>query len=350
MTLEEQFARLIKTLQLIEHEPWKWDVPGLEIEFGVARATVERDIRLLRQWGTIRRKEGYFAIKSLKFLPTSFTPSEALALVLAGSVAAERIGMPPTQAIRSALQKIDSMLTDQVDAMIRKMKKRVSVGVNLIRECSADVLDTISRAVSSHNPLDITYYVPGRDELTSRRVDPYGLTFRFGAWYVIGYCHLRGDVRTFGVDRIRKIKVVNTHFKYPGDFDLEGYLEKGWSLQADAHPETVVLRFSKDVAGWIAGCKFHPHQKTTVQPDGSLLFEVTIAGVEEIRHWVLGFGDQVEVLKPDGLRDTVASHSKNMARTYSMAVNRGLYDRPPAYPTCVSESPPAAEPRKEPKE
>ena len=337
MTLEEQFARLIKTLQLIEREPWKWDVAALELEFGVGRATVERDIRILRRWGTIQRRKGCFAIKDLKFLPTAFTPSEALALVLAGSMAAERIGMPPTGAMRSALQKIDSLLPEQVDAMIKKMRKRVSVGVNLIRECNSEVLDTISRAISSHNPIEISYYVIARGELTKRKVDPYGLTFRFGAWYIIGHCHLREDVRTFGIDRIRSIRVVNEHFKYPKDFDLEGYLERGWSLQADAGQEDIVLRFDKSVARWIAGCKFHPHQEITVQADGSALFKVTVAGVEEIKHWVLSFGDKVEVLKPDSLRASVAAACREMAQMYALYAQPAVHSTQAQFPVYLRD-------------
>ena len=337
MTLEEQFSRLIKTLHLIECEPWKWDVAALELEFGVGRATVERDIRILRQWGTIRRRDGCFAVKELKFLPTCFTPSEALALVLAASMATERIGMPPTEAMRSALQKIDILLSEQVDAMIKKMRKRVSVGVNLIRECSSDILDDISRAISSHNPIEITYHVIARNEVTKRRVDPYGLTFRFGTWYIIGYCHLRNEVRTFGVDRIRNLRVLNDHFKYPKDFDLEDYLKRGWSLQADAQPEEIVLRFDKQIAPWISGCKFHPHQKITIQPDGAALFEVTVAGVDEIKHWILSYGDKVEVLKPDNLRSSVAATCRNMARTYTTYPGIGEGGQPESSPTRVHE-------------
>ena len=337
MTLEEQFARLIRTLQLIEREPWKWDVAGLELEFGVGHATVERDIHVLRQWGTIQRKKGCFAIKEMKFLPSSFTPSEALALVLAGTMAAERIGMPPAGAMHSALKKIDTLLPERVDAMIKKMRKRVSVGINLIRECNSEVLDTISRAISSHNPLDISYYVIARNEVTERRVDPYGLTFRFGAWYLIGYCRLREEVRTFGVDRIRSIRVVNDHFKYPEDFDLEEYLERGWSLQADAEQEDIVLRFDKSIAAWIANCKFHPHQKITIQTDGSALFEVRVAGVDEIKHWVLSFGEKVEVLEPDSLRASIASASREMAQRYASYLSVYRQDPGQDVPSFVRE-------------
>ena len=316
MTLEEQFARLIKTLQLIESEPWKWDVSGLEVEFAVGRATVERDIHILRHWGTIQRRNGFFAIKSMKFLPTSFSTSEALALVLSGSMAVERIGMPYAGALDSALHKIDAVLPEQVAAMIKKMRSRLSIGINLIRECNADILDTISRAISGHNTLEITYFVPQRGEVTNRKVNPYGLTFRFGAWYLIGYCQLRGDVRTFGVDRIRMIKMLGSHFKYPKDFDLEEYLERGWSLQADGKEEHVAIRFHKRIAAWLEGCRFHPNQKITIQTDGSALFEVDIAGVEEIRHWILSFGDNAEVIAPESLRRSITETCRNMAGIY----------------------------------
>ncbi len=319
MTLEEQFARLIKTLQLIEKEPWKWDVAALELEFGVGRATVERDIRILRQWGTIQRKNGYFALKEMKFLPTTFTPSEALALVLAANIASERIGIPQMDSLHSALKKISVTLSEQVEFLIKKMRKRVSVGINLIRECNSETLNTISRAISSHNPLQITYYATSSGEITKRKVDPYGLTFRFGAWYLIGYCHLREDIRTFGVDRIRSIQVVNDHFRYPTGFDLEEYLSRGWQLQADAEQEKIILRFSPKIARWISNCRFHPQQKTTKQPDGSILFEVTVAGIDEIQHWVLSFGDNVEVLAPPSLRASIAQVARNMAEKYTGA-------------------------------
>lgn len=317
MTLEEQFARLVKTLQLIETDPWRWDVAGLELEFGVGHATVERDIRILRKWGTIQRKKGYFAIKDVKFLPSIFSPSEALSLVMAGSMAMDRIGMPNSDALGSAIRKIDHLLPDKVAAMIRDMKKRVSIGITLVRDCNSEILDTISRAIINRNPIDIKYYVAARNEITMRRVNPYGITFRFGAWYLISWCHLREDVRTFGVDRIRSIKLADTHFRYPADFDLEEYLERGWALQADADSVKIQLRFKKEITPWISGCTFHPHQQITVQSDGSSLYEVEVAGIDEIRHWILSFGGNVEVLGPDTLRESVAKISREMVNMYS---------------------------------
>lgn len=317
MKLEEQFERLIKTLQLIENEPGKWDVPSLELHFNVGRATIERDIRILRNWGTIERVKGYFSAKNLQFLPTRFTASEAIAIMIACSMIGKRIGVPGSDALDSALRKIHSLLPDQVNTLVRKLEDRFSMGIELIRECNSEHLEKLNKAILEHHPVGITYYVPARNENTKRKVNPYGLTFRFGAWYLIGYCHLRKVVRTFGVDRIKSIRVLdNERFKYPNDFSLESYLEQGWSLQADAQPERIVLRFARDIAPWIKDCKFHPKQKITIQPDGSALFEVTVAGIDEIRHWILSFGDKVEVLEPDSLRVSIADICSRMRKIY----------------------------------
>ncbi|WP_319586196.1 WYL domain-containing protein [uncultured Desulfobulbus sp.] len=316
MTLDEQFARLIEMHKLIEDQPYKWDVTAFELRFSLGHATVERDLRILRKWATIKRKKGYLAIEESRFLPVSLTPREMLALSLAGQLGSERIGMPYSDALESALMKVNDHLPKQLASSLKKMKERVSIGIDVIRECNSDFLDAISRAITNHNPVDIKYFVVTRNELTSRRINPYGLTFRFGAWYLIGWCHLRKEVRTFGVDRIREIKIFNDHFAYPTDFNLNDYLSHGWSLQADGEPEHIKLKFSKEITPWISGCRFHPNQKVTAQPDGSSIFEVTVAGIEEIKHWILSYGRNVEVIGPETLRKSIADICSEMAGIY----------------------------------
>lgn len=316
MTLDEQFSRLMAMLKLIEDQPYKWDVAAFEVKFDVGHATVERDLRILRKWATIRRKKGYLAIEESRFLPVTLTAREMLALSLAGQLGSERIGMPYADALGGALNKVNAHLPRQLASSVKKMKERVSIGIDLIRTCNTDFLNQIGRAIDNHNSLTIKYFVLKRNELTSRKINPYGLTFRFGAWYLIGWCHLRQDVRTFGVDRIKEIKVIDDHFAYPDDFDLSNYLSHGWSLQADGEPENIKLRFSKEITPWISGCRFHPNQRISAQPDGSSIFEVTVAGIEEIKHWILSYGRNVEVISPETLRQSIAGICLEMAEIY----------------------------------
>jgi predicted DNA-binding transcriptional regulator YafY len=317
MTLEEQFSRLIQILQLLEREPWTWGAEELEARFDVSRATIERDIAVLRQWGQITRKKGKFGLGEMKFLPTSFTPPEALALRLAGTVFASQAGAVYKETLATALKKIDLALPRRVAADVKKADQRVAITQPGIRDFSAQVYQDLQNATLKHHPVDITYHSRGRQEPTRRRVDPYGLTFKIGAWYLVGYCHLREGIRTFALDRIKWLRVEEgLRFLYPSDFDLNEWLARGWQLQSNGEPTQVVVRFHPEVAPWIAGGHWHPTQQIEKQPDGSLLFRVKVSGYEEMLYWVLSFGEHVEVLEPVPLRAAVAEAAQKMVQLY----------------------------------
>ena len=318
MTLEEQFARLMRLLQLLEREPWVWDAAALEEKLDVSRATVERDIAVLRQWGQVKRRKGKFGLSEMKFLPTSFTPPEALALRLAGTAFAAQAGAAYRDALASALQKIDLALPRRTQMEMKKAGERLAVRLPVVRDFSASTYNDLQQAVLSHHPVDITYLSRTRPEPTKRRVDPYGLTYKIGGWYLVGFCHLRQGIRTFGLDRIKWLRVAeDAHFRYPKDFDLAAWLEKGWQLQAGGTPTEVVVRFARSVADWIAGGQWHPNQRLEHAADGSLLFRVTVSGYEEMLYWVLSFGADAEVLEPAPLRAAVADAAQHMVARYA---------------------------------
>jgi predicted DNA-binding transcriptional regulator YafY len=317
MTLEEQFTRLIQILQLIEREPWQWDAGELEARFGVSRATIERDVAILRQWGQIKRKNGKFGLSEMKFLPTSFTPPEALALRIAGTAFAQQAGSAYRTALASALKKIDLALPHKLASEVRKAEARVAISQPVVREFSSDIYQSLQQALLHHNPVDITYFSRSRGEPTKRRVDPYGLMFKIGAWYVVGYCHLREDIRTFSLDRIRWLRIEEkVRFRYPQNFDLQEWLARGWQLQGGGEPTEVVVRFAPKTAGWIMGGQWHPTQQLEKSGDGSLLFRVTVSGWEEMLYWILSFGPDVEVISPQGLRDAVIAAADKMRELY----------------------------------
>lgn len=318
MTLEEQFTRLMQILQLIESEPWKWDAAGLEERFGVSRATIERDIAILRQWGQIKRKQGKFGLMEMKFLPTSFSAVEALALRIAGTTFAEHAGAAYKDALATALKKIDLALPQKLSAEVKKAEGRVAVSQPVVREFSSDIYQSLQNAVMRHHPVDITYFSRSHGEPTKRRVDPYGLTFRIGAWYVVGYCHLRKDIRTFSLDRIRWLRVEDKlRFRYPSDFNLQEWLARGWQLQSGGEPTEVVVRFGPKIASWILGGQWHPTQSLEKNRDGSVTFRVTVSGSEEMKYWIMSFGEDAEVIAPEALRRSVVETARRMVELYS---------------------------------
>ena len=69
----------------------------------------------------------------------------------------------------------------------------------------AETIATLEQAIQSGAPLEIVYYSPYRDEITTRTVEPHRLEWRGQTPYLIAYCQLDQDERTFRVDRIRSI-------------------------------------------------------------------------------------------------------------------------------------------------
>ena len=92
----------------------------------------------------------------------------------------------------------------------------------------SETLLTLSTAVRQQRRVRIRYRSRAEEE-TLREVDPYGVVFLSGRWFMTGYCHLRQGLRTFHVHRIRELKV-NTakprtpDFEVPADFSLDSHV------------------------------------------------------------------------------------------------------------------------------
>ena len=156
----------------------------------------------------------------------------------------------------------------------------------------------------------------GAKKLGKRIVDPYALKFNFGIWYLIGFCHQRNEVRTFRIDRVRKIEILEENFKVPDSFDLDEYFKESWGI-IRGQKTKVILKFAKDTADFIAECIWHPSQKLTKNTDGSLIAQFEVGGLSEIKIWILGFGENVEVLEPPELRQELKEAAEKINRIYS---------------------------------
>ena len=78
----------------------------------------------------------------------------------------------------------------------------------------------------------------------------------------------------------------------------------------------VVIRFSAAVAKRAAETRWHPSQQLEQQADGGLIWRGQVAGMREIRIWILGWGADAEVLEPAALRDEVAAELRRAAALY----------------------------------
>ena len=136
-------------------------------------------------------------------------------------------------------------------------------------------------------------------------MDPYKVMFFDSTFYLIGLCHLRNEVRMFVLDRIKMLSVTDETFEIPSDFDLEAYMQSPFKVIHD-EPVKVTIRFDKKAAGYIKEKIWHHTQKIEPQKDGTIIFTAEVAGTDEVRHWVLSWGDKAEILEPALLREEIS--------------------------------------------
>ena len=139
--------------------------------------------------------------------------------------------------------------------------------------------------------------------------------FRKHAWYAIGYSETRGRVLTFRINRIDHLSISHTPYTIPDDFTVQKYLEKSWDVMLGVETR-VIIKFAPRIAPLIREVRWHSTQKLHTMPDGTLRFEVTVAGLREIGWWVLTWGDDAEVLEPKELRQRVVETAQRMVELY----------------------------------
>ena len=165
--------------------------------------------------------------------------------------------------------------------------------------------------------LIIGYQSLNRDLPVDRKFDPYGLVFRRHSWYAVGFCHLREKVILLRIDRIGTLRLLNEYFEKPKDFSLDNFFRYSWEVFT-GNPVRVMVRFRGRAAKIVQLGHHQTDEKIDPQPDGSVLYSVTVAGTEEILHWILGFGSEAEILQPPELRERVKAIVTDMNKIYGV--------------------------------
>ena len=197
-------------------------------------------------------------------------------------------------------------------------ERRKSVEVCLFDhpvEVCRDTFSCVEQGVREKRSLQVRYYTKTREEWTERVLDPYVITFRGSAWYLVAYCHLRSNVMIFRIDRMSEAGLTNDKFELPRNFSPDAFFSGSWFIE-QGEPVRIRLRFAPEAARWVKEAHFHDSQQMEELPDGSLLFEVTVKGTREITRWILGYGADVEVLEPESIRQEIARHAAATKKIY----------------------------------
>jgi predicted DNA-binding transcriptional regulator YafY len=292
-------------------------------ECRVSRRTVFRDLNLLREAGVplhFDEQQQRYRIPGTYYLPpTNFTPDEALALIVLCHDMGNGGGLPFFGPARSAAIKLESALPGRLRQQLHDLSEAVQIQPpprNPL-EGQRPIYEQLLDAVSARRCVRVVY-----DSLTEwkkirTKLNPYRLLFSRRSWYAIGRSSMHRGVRTFNVGRILSLEPTEEQFKIPRGFSIDRYLGNAWHLIPEPGPDRqVVVRFSKKVARNVAEVAWHKTQQLDFSPDGSLTYRATVSGLGEIAWWILGYGDQAEVLEPAELRRSIAERAERMVNSY----------------------------------
>lgn len=240
---------------------------------------------------------------SLYFLKQVIKPYETLDV---GKTAAELIGR--------MLEKAPPIHQIYIDSISEMLKVNPS---EMVLEKTIDEawMQTIREAVEKKRRLEIEYYSFNSEETTSRVIDPYFLEIREGCYHLVGFCHLREEIRDFRVSRIKSMAILKDTFDRPENFYEEYHRNRFEKMTGD---EKIQLRivFEGQAARYVKEYEHHKADKLTDLDDGKVLFEKNTTYTPDIVQWVLRFGADAEVLEPEDLKFEITWEVQRMARKY----------------------------------
>ena len=327
-------ARLLSLIRALESSRPR-TADDLAKLLGISRRTVFRDLRLLAQAGVPtsfdRATRRYTAEKSMLLPPVALTHAEALALMLATRYAAPQFA-PDQAAAKAAAMKIESALPAAIRDYCGSLAERIEIRPGPISDTAsiAGAFTTLQSALSEQTLLQARYDAYYEGQVLDLVLHPYYLAHVHRGWYLIAYSEHHGATRTFKVERFLQIKKLAEKFTLDRRFSLDDYLGCAWNMIRGDRRYHVKIRFLKQVAANVDEIAWHKTQRAVYQDDGSLLFEVDVDGVSEIAWWVLGYGEQAQVLEPPELRKIVAGHVERMSLFYGVNGHRGADRSSPA--------------------
>ena len=312
--------RLRRILLLL---PYAIRNPGVSVaelseKFGVKQKDLVEDLELLFLCGlpgygpgdlidvAIDDERVYVRMADYFGTPLRLTPAEALTLYAGGAAIADLPGMEGADALRRALAKLGR-------ALGAGQEQTTDTGISVRVETGAGThLEELSRAVTQRKRVDIEYLSASRGQLTSRRVDPWGLVTALGRWYLVAWDHDSSDERMFRVDRVKSVTLTDEDAEVPEDFDPSRY--RGAFL-GGGEQEVISFEISPSAARWFED--YYPVKSSTPAKGGWQRVELISGGHPWAAALIARLGSDVRSVKPPEVLGAAQGLAREIAARHS---------------------------------
>lgn len=294
-------TRLLTLLELLQS---RGTVSGPE-----AAARLEVDVRSVRRYITMLRDMGipvdsepgrygtYSLRPGFRLPPLMFNDPEIQAIIL-GLMAARQLGLAETPGVESAVAKIERVLPAELRERVRAIQSVLTINMQTQQAVEGNKLAVFSLAAYQNLRLWIEYGSP-RTEPTQREIDVYGLVYHAGFWYAVAHCHLRHDLRSFRLDRVRSARLLDATFDPPPNFNALEYLLDSIARVPGMWHAEVLLKTSIQLAR-----DYIPGDMAILEPvEDGVIMRLYTDRLDWLARFLMRTGVGFQVIQPPELRD-----------------------------------------------
>ncbi len=293
----------------------------LSNRFEISLRTVYRDVAALVEAGVPIVGEagvGYNLVRGYNLPPIMLSADEAAALVVGAQMVREFGDASMVEPMTSAIDKLRAVLPRDRQEHVDRLARQTVISGRPSRvstdPAAQPCLMAVQRAVAQRRVLRLLYRGRGASDETLRDVEPLGVVFYGGAWYLVAWCRLRKDIRHFRVDRIQRLEPLGETFPMRSDFSLKAHLEEE-TRREGTEPARIWLA-NEAIAR--ARAESHATLIEERRRDGGVEFALFTYSLQWLARWLLSFGNEAEALDPPQLREMVGAHAEAILRRYDL--------------------------------
>ena len=305
-------------------------IDGLAELCEVTTRTIRRDLQALEEAGfplyddrshDDGRTRWTISGQAFKGLFAGLTLSELSALYFSRTLLESLAGTPFRADVESAFDKLASSLTPHMRQFLDQLPQVIASKPDPLRRTSlsnASQQHIVAKALEAtmhHRQARLSYHSRSSGRSKDYLIHPYRLAYAQGGLYLLGYVPEYDEVRTFAVERVESISLLEETFTL-----AEELPDAAFPHSLGVHsgpPERVTIQFDREVADYVRSREWHGSQSLQTGPEGELLMNLDVCADATLLGWILSFGPRARVLAPPHLVADVASQLASAQLRYA---------------------------------
>ena len=279
--------------------------PELAEHFEVSRRTINRDIESLCKAGipiqTFQGTGGGISIMNGYRMDRTILTSKDMQMIMAGLRSLDSVS--GSSYYGQLMEKIQAGSSELVSG-----KESILIDLSSwYKTTLAPKISMIQDAIESRRLLQFKYFAPSGE--SERTIEPYYIVFKWTSWYVYGWCLKRKDYRLFKLNRMDNVLISDN------EFECRNVPLPDMSAEL-MYPRNIKVKALFDIdTKWRLVEEFGTDCYSEMM-DGKILFSADYSDMDNLVSWMLTFGDKVEVLEPQEVRERLKAIADNMSKTY----------------------------------